>query len=212
MVVLNSLVGTRWVDAVAGPDVLRTSAPIHPDRRHTYILLRTPTTWRTRAIVPDVQQKACGRQAPHGQRVGPPDSCRRGSRQKVEGGRVAGAYDGEVASIEGGHVPDRQAFCGGDHGGINCSERQVAIDLDQFGDTEPVRRSDVLGDQVARGEVPEEADFSVVPKSSAEQVDHLGHYEDGHEQRPRMGLEQFEAVRVVIVVCVYVGVQGASID
>jgi hypothetical protein len=44
-----------------------------------------------------------------------------GSRQKVEGWHVAGAYDGEVASIEGGHVPDRQAFRGGDHGGIDCS-------------------------------------------------------------------------------------------
>jgi len=129
-----------------------------------------------------------------------------GSGQKVEGGHVAGAYDGEVASIEGGHVLDRQAFCGGDHGGIDCSERQIAIDLDQFGDTEPVHGSNVLGDQVARREIPEEAHFRVVPKPSAEQVGHLGHYEDGHEQRARMGLEQFEAGAVVVVVCVYVGV------
>ena len=41
----------------------------------------------------------------------------------------------------------------------------------------------------ARREVPEEADFSVVPESRAEQVDHHGHYEDGHEHRTRMGLE-----------------------
>jgi stringent starvation protein B len=70
----------------------------------------------------------------------------------------------------------------------------------------------VLGDQVAGREVPEEPDFSVVPNSSAENVGHLGHYEDGHEQRARMGLEQFEAVTMVGVVCVYVRVQGAGVD
>jgi hypothetical protein len=71
---------------------------------------------------------------------------------------------------------------------------------------------DVFGDQIARGEVPEETDFSVMAKSRLEQVDHLGHYQDGHQQRTRVRLEQFEALGVVVVICVDVGVERASVD
>lgn len=52
------------------------------------------------------------------------------SGEEGQGGSVAGAHDGEVASIESGHVRDRQAFCGRDHGAIDCSQRQIAIGLD----------------------------------------------------------------------------------
>jgi hypothetical protein len=125
---------------------------------------------------------------------------------------VAGAHDGEVASIESRHVRDRQAFCGGDHRAVDGSQREVAIDVDQFGDTEPVLGNDVFRDQVAGCEVPQESDFGVLPESSAQEVDNLGHYQDGYQQRTRMGLEQFEALDVVVVVGVDIGVQRAGVD
>jgi hypothetical protein len=64
-----------------------------------------------------------------------------------------GLHDSEVASIEGGHVTDRQPLCGGHYGAIDRPQSQIATDLDQFGDTKPVSGCDVLGDQIAPGEV-----------------------------------------------------------
>ena len=75
---------------------------------------------------------------------------------------MVGPHDGEMASIEGGHVTDRQSFRGSDHGAIDRSQWQIAIDLNQFGDTKPVFGRDVFADQIAGGEVPQEPDFSVV--------------------------------------------------
>ncbi len=125
---------------------------------------------------------------------------------------MVGPHDCEVASIEGSHVTDRQPFRGGNDGAIDGSQWQIAIDLDQFGDPEPVVGHDLGGDQIARGEVCQEPDLSVVTEPGPEQVDHLGHHHDGYQQRARMGLEQFEALGVVVVVCVNVGVERAGVD
>ena len=70
----------------------------------------------------------------------------------------------------------------------------------------------MFGDQIAGGEVPQEPDFCVVAESGAEQVDHFGDYQDGYQQRTRMGFEQFEALGVVVVVCVDVCVERAGVD
>jgi len=134
------------------------------------------------------------------------------SGQEVQGGDVVRPHDGEVASIEGGHVSDRQPFRGCDHGAVDRSERQVAVDLDQVGDAKPIFRRDVLGDQIARSEIPQEPHFSRVAESRPEQVDHLRDDQDGYQERTGMGLEQFEALGVVVVVCVDVGVERAGVD
>ena len=70
----------------------------------------------------------------------------------------------------------------------------------------------MLGYEVACCEVPEEADFSGVAEPGAQEVDHLGYDQDGHQQRTRMGLKEVEAFRVVIVIGIDVGVQRAGID
>ena len=134
------------------------------------------------------------------------------SGQEVQGGDVVGPHDCELASIEGGHVTDRHPFRGSDHGAIDRSQWQVAIELYQFGDAKPVFGRDVFGDQIACGEVPQEPDLSVMAKSRLEQVDHLGYYQGGYQQRTRVRLEQFEALGVVVLVCVDVGVERASVD
>ena len=134
------------------------------------------------------------------------------SGQEVQGGDVVGPHDCEVASIEGSHVTDRQPFRGGDDGAIDGSQWQIAIGLDQFSDPKPVFGRDVLGDQISRGDVSQEPDLSVVTEPGPEQVDHLGNHQDGYQQWARMGLEQFEALGVVVVVCVNVGVERACVD
>ena len=117
-----------------------------------------------------------------------------------------------MASIEGGHVTDRQPLSGGDHGAIDRSQWPSSVGLDQFGDARPILGCDVFGDQVADGHVPQEPHFSVVTESSPDEVDHLRQYQYGYQQRTRRVLEQFKALGVVVVVCVDVGVDRAGID
>jgi hypothetical protein len=136
----------------------------------------------------------------------------RTSGKKGQSGGVTRAHDGEVASIESRYVGHRQALCGGDHRAIDRSQRQIAIELDKFGDTEPVLGNDGFRDQVAGCQVPQESDRSLGPESSAQEVDNLGHYQDRYQQRTRMGLEQFEALGVVVVVCIHVGVERAGVN
>ena len=70
----------------------------------------------------------------------------------------------------------------------------------------------MFGNQIAGGEVPQEPYLGVVAESGAEQVDHFGDYQDGYEQRTRMGFEQLEALGVVVVVGVDVRVERACVD
>ena len=134
------------------------------------------------------------------------------SGKQVQGSDVVGSHDGEVASIEGGHVTDRQTLSGGDHGAVDRTQWQIAIDLDQFCDTKPIFGRDVLGNEVACGEVPQEPHFGVVAEPGPEEVGDLGDYQDGYQQRTGMGLEQFKTRGVVIVVCVDVGIERAGVD
>lgn len=67
-------------------------------------------------------------------------------------------------------------------------------------------------DQVARCEVRQESDFSVMAESGPEEVHNLRHHQDGYQQRTRMGLEQLKALAVMVVVRIDVGVQRAGVD
>ncbi len=67
-------------------------------------------------------------------------------------------------------------------------------------------------DQVACCDIPQEPDLSIVADSRAQEVGNLADHEDGYQQRARMGLEQFEALSVVVVVRIDVGVQRAGVD
>jgi len=76
---------------------------------------------------------------------------------------VSGAYNGEVAVVEGGDLGDSESLGCGHHGGVDCSKWQVPVASDEFSDTKPVLAGYRLTDQVAGGEVPEEADFGFDP-------------------------------------------------
>lgn len=69
-----------------------------------------------------------------------------------------------------------------------------------------------FGDEISGGEVTEEADLGVRAEPRPEQVDDLGDDEDWDDEWTRVRLEDFEALLVVPVVTVYVGIERPRVD
>lgn len=120
--------------------------------------------------------------------------------------------DREVASIECGDLDYAQSFRRGHDRGVDCPKRQVAVLTNQRRDAEPVFGGDRLIDEVAGGEVAEEPDLSVGPEAGRQEVGDLGHDQDRHEERTGMSLDQLEALDVMVIVLIDIGVEGPGVD
>lgn len=135
-----------------------------------------------------------------------------GSGEKRECSDMLGTHDGEVAPVDRRDLGDAQALGGSDDRGIHRPERQGAVARDQFGDPQPVRDRHRLNGERPAGQVPEEANLGPCAETSHQEVDHLGDDQGRDDERPRVGLEQFEGGRVVRVIGVDVGVQRSGVD
>ena len=133
-------------------------------------------------------------------------------REHRERIHVSRLHDAEVASVDGRDVGDVAALGGGDHRRVDGAEREVAIVGDEFGDSQPVSGGHGLDRECAGSEVAEEADFGLDAESGREQVGHLGDDEDRDDQRADVRFEKLERCRVMRIVRIDVGVQGARVD
>ena len=98
------------------------------------------------------------------------------------------------------------------YGCVDRPQWQIAVLMDEFGDAEPVGRSDWLNSQVPAREVAEEADLGRGPKSSANQVDNLGDHQRRNGEWFGIVEKEREAGFMMAVVGVDIGVKRAGID
>jgi hypothetical protein len=117
-----------------------------------------------------------------------------------------------VASVEGGQLALAQSLCGGHDGGVDRPEGEVAVRAGEFGDSDPVGCHDPFGQQVPGREIAQEPNLRIGTEPRAEEIDDLGDDENRNDQRARMRLEEIEALLVMPVVAIDVGVEGAGID
>lgn len=132
-------------------------------------------------------------------------------RKDLEGRDVSRADDAEVATIERGDRSDAQPLRGSDDGGIDRTQREVAVLRNKLRDPKPVARADGLGREGAAREVAQEADLRLHSEARTEEVAHLGDDEEGNDERAGMGAQKFEAGFVMAVVFVDVGVQRTGV-
>ena len=123
-----------------------------------------------------------------------------------------GANHREMAAIEGRDFPHVEPLGGRHDRGVHGAQRKVSVGGDKLGDPEPVGRRDGLGYEVARGEVADEPHLGVDADARAEEVRHLGDDELRDDEGAGVRLEKVEALGVVAVVEVDVGVQRTSVD
>lgn len=62
---------------------------------------------------------------------------------------MAGLNNGEVTAVQGRDHTDLQSFSNGDNRGIDGSETEVGVPLDQFGDPTPIFGGQVNASQFA---------------------------------------------------------------
>jgi hypothetical protein len=117
-----------------------------------------------------------------------------------------------VPAIEGHQSSLAEPFGCGDDRGVDCPQWEVPIGAREFGDADPVGGEDRFGDQVPRREIAEKADLGIGTETGAEQVDDLGDDEDRDDEWPRMGLQKLEALPVMPVITIDVGVERPGID
>jgi hypothetical protein len=114
------------------------------------------------------------------------------SREKREGVDMLGAHDAEVSSVDRRDVGDAEALRGGDHRGVDRSERKVAVRRDELGDSQPVSGWYGVDCEHARCQVADESNLRLDAESCREQVRHLGDDEHWDDQWARVTLEQLE--------------------
>jgi hypothetical protein len=121
-------------------------------------------------------------------------------------------HDAEVAAVERRHFGRVEPLGHGDHRGVDGAQRQVAVLGDELGDADRVACVQRLDEEVTGGEVAEEANLRLPSESGADQIGDLGDDERGEDERPRMGLEQLQAGRMMVVVGVDVGVERPGVE
>jgi hypothetical protein len=104
------------------------------------------------------------------------------SGHEREAAAVGRPHDAEVATVQGGDGVGTQPFGGCGNGGVDRSERQVAISVDELGDAEPVASGNRLDQEITRGDVAEEADLGGGADSGSDEVGHFGDDEGGHDK------------------------------
>ena len=100
------------------------------------------------------------------------------SRDKVECRDMGRPDDREMPPIESSDGVSSEALGNRHHRSVDRPERQVAIGCYQFRDPEPVGRGNMLGHEVARSQVPEEAHFGLRSDSGSQEVGNLSYDED----------------------------------
>jgi hypothetical protein len=120
---------------------------------------------------------------------------------------MAGSYDCEVPAIERRKPRDPKALGCSDDGGVHRSKRQVAVLPDELADAQPVARMYGLDGKRAARDIANEPDLSLLADAARKQVRDLRDRQGGHDQRPRMRLEQLTTRVVMSVVGVDVSVE-----
>jgi hypothetical protein len=133
-------------------------------------------------------------------------------REQIECSDVSRAHDSEVAAVQSRDLGQSESLGCRHQRSVHSAQRQITIAPDQLGYPKPVFAGHALTDQVARREVTKETDFCFDTEASRQQVGHLGDYQYGHQKRAGVRFQQLEALLVMIVVGVDIGVKRSGID
>lgn len=122
------------------------------------------------------------------------------------------ANDCEVSTIQCRDCTDPKALREGYDRGIDGPERKVTVATHELRDTNPVSGDDRLRDQISGSEIAEKSYFGRPAKACLDEVSHFGNDELRHQQRPWVRFEEPQALCVIIVVFIDVGVERSGVD
>jgi hypothetical protein len=101
------------------------------------------------------------------------------SREYLEPLRMSGTNDAEVPAIECADLNDAQSLGGCHDRRIDCSESEVRILRNEFGDPDPILGMDGFRDQVPRCEITEESNLSLRTKARFQQISDFDNHKLG---------------------------------
>lgn len=121
-------------------------------------------------------------------------------------------HNAEMTAVERCHFRGAKPLGHGDHGSVDCAQRQIAVLGYELSDADRVLCVQWLDEEVAGGQVAKEADLGLPSKAGPDQIGDLGDDQRGEDERSRMGLEQLQAGSVMSVIGIDVGVKGPGVE
>ena len=132
-------------------------------------------------------------------------------RNKIECGNMGWPDDREVPSIECGDPASANSLARGDDRSVDRTKRKVSVGRHQLRDSKPIGWRNLLGHQLARSQVAEEAHLGLRTDSSAQQVGDLGDDQNWHQDWPRVVLEKSPAPAVLGIISVVGRVERSGV-
>ena len=121
-------------------------------------------------------------------------------------------HDGEVPAIQGGDLACAQPLGNGYHCGVDGSESEIGVGLDEFGGTLEVDGTDVFYGELSRDEASQELGFHARPSSCREQVGHLRDHKIGDDERLADLFEPRDALAMVWIIAKSSRYQRSSVN
>lgn len=121
---------------------------------------------------------------------------------------MRGTDDAEVAAVQRRNLVFVESFSRNDDRRIHGAERKIAVGAHQFGDSKPVLGGDGVSEEASGRDVTEETDLRLGSKPGPEEVHHFCDDQLRDQKRSGVGFKQFEALAVVVVISIDVGVEA----
>ena len=110
------------------------------------------------------------------------------------------SHDGEVPAVQGSDLARAEALGDGYYNGVDGSESQIGVRLDELGGTLEVGGDDMFDGELSRDEASQELGFHARPGSCREQVGHLRDHEVRDDQRLSNLFEPGDALAMVRII------------
>lgn len=122
------------------------------------------------------------------------------------------ANDGEVAPIQRGNRVDTKSLGEGDHGCVDGPKRKVVVSAYELGDPDPITSDHRLRKEISGSEISKETHLRLPAQARFDEISDFGNDQLRHQQRSGMGFQEMQALLVVAVIFVDVGVRRPGID
>jgi hypothetical protein len=122
------------------------------------------------------------------------------------------SHDGEVPAVQGSDLARAEALGDGYYNGVDGSESQIGVRLDELGGTLEVGGDDMFDGELSRDEASQELGFHARPGSCREQVGHLRDHKVRNDQRFADLFEPGDALAMVWIIAKSGRYQRSGVD
>jgi len=133
-------------------------------------------------------------------------------RKQFERRNVGRSHDAEVPAVQGGDLVRAQALGNGYYNGVDGSESEIGVGLDELGSALELAAGNMLDGELSRDEASQELGFHARPGSCREQVGHLRDHKVRNDERLADLFEPGDSLAMVWIIAKSSRYQRSGVD